>query len=60
MTFCLKNYMMNLANFNTSSGNLHFDRLKKELKKHTEVVLRKMTYGFKNEIGQLVNFHTSS
>ena len=52
--------MMNLVNFNTSSGNLHFDRLKKELKKHTEVVLRKMTYGFKNEIGQLVNFHTSS
>ena len=28
LTFCLKNYMRNLVNFNTSSGNsqnLHFD-----------------------------------
>ena len=130
LTFCLKNDMRNLVNFNASSGkseNLHFDVLllsiaytvsikmaqksylswhwrviqmfKKNwhfvwkitwgiwwiltraveslqiwtlmgyfcrkyvmfrLKKHGGVVLWKMTYDFKNNIRNSVNFHTSS
>ena len=31
-----------------------------ELKRYRGVVLWKMTYGFKNDISNLVNFHTSS
>ena len=47
--------MRNLVNFNDSSGkygNLHF--------KDKELCCEKMTYGFKNDIGNLVNLLTSS
>ena len=54
-----------LVNFNLSSGkseNLCFCRkyVMFELKRYRGVVLWKMTYGFKNDISNLVNFHTSS
>ena len=65
LTFCLKNDMRNLVNFNTSTGkseNLHFDGLllwkvgNVWAKKYRGVVSWKMTYGFKNGISHLVNF----
>ena len=69
LTFYLKNDMGNSVNFNRNSGkseNLHFDWLicrkyvKFELKRNRGVALRKMTYGFKNDISNLVNVHISS
>ena len=47
------------------SENLHFHglllwKVMFELKRYRGVVLWKMTYGFKNDISNLVNFHTSS
>ena len=31
-----------------------------ELKKYREILSRKITYGFKNDMSNLVNFHTGS
>ena len=68
-TFCLKNGMRNLVNFNASSGksgNLHFHGilLWKKYNVWAKEIQRscagKMTYGFKNDISNLVSFHTSS
>ena len=64
LTFCLKNDMRNLANFNASSGkceNLHFDWLRLfQLKKYRGFSSGKMTYGFKNGTRNLANIPTSS
>ena len=52
-------------NFNWSGEkfkNFHFDGqlLMSELKRHRGVLSWRMTYGFKNNISNLVNLHTSS
>ena len=65
LTIDLKNDMRNLVNFNLSSAkseNLHFRRkyVMFELKRYRGVVLGKMTYGFKDDISNLVDLHTSS
>ena len=61
--------MGNLINFNSSnekSENLHFDGtfLSKVCNVWAEIIktscVVKMTYGFKNDVRNLVNFHTSS
>ena len=63
LTFCLKNDMRNLMNFNSGSGkseNLHFDGI------FLSKVCKSLSYNIqtscivKNDIGSLVNFHTSS
>ena len=55
------------VNLNTEkSENLHFDGIfflkyvTFELKQYRQVVSWKITYGFKNDIRNLVNFDTSS
>ena len=67
--FLLKNDLTNLVNFNSNSGkseNLHFDGLLFEkvcniwAKKYRRIVSWNMIYGFKNDIRNFVNFHTSS
>ena len=68
LSFCLNNDMSNLVNFNSSSGkseNVHFDGLLLfkvcnfcAKKIQTKCVV-KNDYGFKNDIRNLVNFHTS-
>ena len=65
LTFCLKNDVRNLMNFNLSSEksrNLHlmgyFCQKYVTFELKDRVVSRKMTYGFKNSIRNLVNFHT--
>ena len=69
LTFCLKNDMKNFANFNPSSGkseNLHIDGLflknyvMLKLKKYRGHISWKLTYGFKNDISLMMNFHTTS
>ena len=64
LIFYLKNDKRNLVNFSLSSGkseNLHFDGilcrkyLMFELKGYRGAVLWKITYGFKNDISNLVN-----
>ena len=69
LTFCLKNDMRNLMNFNLSSEkseNLHFDGifLSKVCDVWDKIIqtscVVKNDYGFKNDIRNLVNFHTSS
>ena len=64
LIFYLKNDKRNLVNFSLSSGkseNLHFDGIlcRKyvmfELKGYSGAVLWKITYGFKNDISNLVN-----
>ena len=65
LTFVIRN----LVNFNTSSGkseNMLFDRLLLQkvcnvsAKKYREVVSWKITFDFKNDKSNLVNFHISS
>ena len=67
--FCLKNDMRNFVNLNVGSGkseNLRFDGLLLQkvcdvwAKKYRGFKLRKMTFGFENDISHFVNFHTSS
>ena len=68
LTFYLKNGMRNLVNFNLSSGkseNFHFCRkyVMFELKKYKKCCVMKygiMTYGFKNDLKNLLNLHTGS
>ena len=60
--FCLKNDMRKVESLKICTLMGYFCRkyVMFELKRYRGVVLWKMTYGFKNDISNLVNFHTSS
>ena len=63
LTFCLKNDMRNLMNFNSGSGkseNLHFDGIFLSKVCNVRATIIQTNCVVKNNIRSLVNFRTSS